>query len=518
VFFFHLFLFVVCCLLRWFLLCVTGHRRREQIVFILVLLSITMTPVERSSACCNGGDRSSNSSSGSGSSNNDDHTSWFSAIAAGLLSSSCCAIQLFLNLLSSLNLMHVGCAGFNKVLGPVRPVLRGISLLVMAKLWYDEANKPSSININSNSAEYEQVEGVKQLPLDPQLTSTSISSSKKSKSRLILQTCLCLTLMFLPEALRAVSTIDAFSRQTLSAQQGSSGFGLAMPSFFSSTIPIVAPSLSGAVWKHYKVQNMGCEACASHVQSVVKSKHGVIDVNDLVYEEGILSILVQLDGGFDEEKLKNQLFLDGYELEDRCSSGSSGECSSRGAEVWSGGRVSTIRLLPGMDLKLELQNFVKRHHIRAGSVISCVGSLERVVLRLATRKDGHSMKVLEIDNGFFEITSLSGTVAYDAGGKEGADGTEEGQEKPADTDTDTDIDIETITDTDRTSTGVFHLHLHMTLCDEEGQCVGGHVLPGNIIFTTAEITILDSSEVQFTRQMDSVTGFKELVVQPRLVT
>lgn len=46
------------------------------------------------------------------------------AVAAGLLSSSCCLLQLVLNALAMLNVIHVGCAGFNSILGPWRTEMR----------------------------------------------------------------------------------------------------------------------------------------------------------------------------------------------------------------------------------------------------------------------------------------------------------------------------------------------------------------------------------------------------------
>ena len=42
-------------------------------------------------------------------------------VLGGLLGSSCCLLQLGANALASLNVAHIGCTGFNKVLGPVRP-------------------------------------------------------------------------------------------------------------------------------------------------------------------------------------------------------------------------------------------------------------------------------------------------------------------------------------------------------------------------------------------------------------
>ena len=52
---------------------------------------------------------------------------WWGAIS--LLSSSCCALQLLLNLAS------VGCAGFNRVLGPLRPFLLSVTLLLQLSMW-----------------------------------------------------------------------------------------------------------------------------------------------------------------------------------------------------------------------------------------------------------------------------------------------------------------------------------------------------------------------------------------------
>ena len=64
-----------------------------------------------------------------------------SCVVAGLASSSCCLLQLALNGLSSLNVLHVGCAGFNKTLGPIRTPLRVISLAYLGGLWVFTARR-----------------------------------------------------------------------------------------------------------------------------------------------------------------------------------------------------------------------------------------------------------------------------------------------------------------------------------------------------------------------------------------
>jgi len=59
---------------------------------------------------------------------------WWSLL--GLLSSSCCALQLLLNMAS------LGCAGFNTVLGPIRPSLLAITLLTQIGSWIVAYERP----------------------------------------------------------------------------------------------------------------------------------------------------------------------------------------------------------------------------------------------------------------------------------------------------------------------------------------------------------------------------------------
>ncbi len=77
---------------------------------------------------------------------------------------------------------------------------------------------------------------------------------------------------------------------------------------------------------------------------------------------------------------------------------------------------------------------------------------------------------------YFEITALSGTMAFDP--------------------------VEQKT----------KMHLHISLADENGVCVGGHLMEGSIIWTTAEITVVESVDQTFGRIFDNTTGFQELVV------
>ena len=56
-------------------------------------------------------------------------------------------------------------------------------------------------------------------------------------------------------------------------------------------------------------------------------------------------------------------------------------------------------------------------------------------------------------------------------------------------------------------------HLHMALSTATGQVFGGHVAPGCIMRTTAEVLLALLPEWAFSREPDAVTGYDELVVR-----
>ena len=127
-------------------------------------------------------------------------------------------------------------------------------------------------------------------------------------------------------------------------------------------------------------------------------------------------------------------------------------------------RIHIHRFEPHQDLKDSLLAFATRLQINAGFIVSCVGSVRQVSLRLAG-----SDSIL-VQDGPFEIVSLVGTLSQDG------------------------------------------CHLHASFSDTEGRVVGGHLLSGCPIFTTAEVVIGESKSHRFDRQLDPHTGFDELVV------
>lgn len=128
-------------------------------------------------------------------------------------------------------------------------------------------------------------------------------------------------------------------------------------------------------------------------------------------------------------------------------------------------RILTLRLRPGQDLRQELEAFVKEKKIRAGFMITGVGSLRKAAIRLADQS------VTTVFDQKFEIVSLVGTLGRDG------------------------------------------VHLHISISDKEGRTLGGHLVEGCLIYTTAEVVIGDAQGLRFSRELDSETGYKELRIR-----
>ena len=104
---------------------------------------------------------------------------------------------------------------------------------------------------------------------------------------------------------------------------------------------------------------------------------------------------------------------------------------------------------------------------QAGCVISAVGSLSVALLRLA----GSAEAITHA--GDLEILSLSGTLS--AAGS----------------------------------------HLHIARADASGAVIGGHLAPGSLVRTTAELVLGLLPEWQFSRELNPATGYAELRIHRR---
>ena len=126
-----------------------------------------------------------------------------------------------------------------------------------------------------------------------------------------------------------------------------------------------------------------------------------------------------------------------------------------------------FRLTNGMDLKEEIEKYSINNNI-SGVILSSVGCLNKLVIRLA---DGES--ILKKD-GNFEIVSITGTLSPNG------------------------------------------VHIHISVSDEFGNTIGGHLKNGCIVNTTAEVCLVLFDNIKFSRTFDGSTGYDELVVNENL--
>jgi predicted DNA-binding protein with PD1-like motif len=130
-------------------------------------------------------------------------------------------------------------------------------------------------------------------------------------------------------------------------------------------------------------------------------------------------------------------------------------------------KVYVFRLKPGEDLRRSIEAIIKEKNIEAGWINTCVGSLTDYIIRFANQQEGiHG-------SGHFEIVSLTGTVSVSGS------------------------------------------HLHIIISDSTGKTIGGHLLEGCKIYTTAEIVIGTTTDYEFTRKKDGTTEWEELQVKEK---
>jgi predicted DNA-binding protein with PD1-like motif len=127
-------------------------------------------------------------------------------------------------------------------------------------------------------------------------------------------------------------------------------------------------------------------------------------------------------------------------------------------------KTAAFRLLPGADLKQSILDYCVAHKLNAACIVSCVGSLRCAKIRFADCNEGTDIERK------LEIVSLVGTASQHG------------------------------------------CHLHIAVSDGQGQVLGGHLMPGSLIYTTAEVVIGIIPDMIFRREIDASTGYKELKI------
>lgn len=198
---------------------------------------------------------------------------YFQAFAAGSIASSCCLIQLGFNFLSYLNVMNIGCAGFNKSLGPLRPYTRAMTLAWLLDKW------------------------IRLSPLAEKKKASECCHPKNRKT-LMLSSIMCLALMFMPEA---VNFAGDWNNETLMRSSKDQQQRLTKLEFV--------------------VDNMGCEACVKAVEDTVSRHEDVVIGKITSFETGDIDIFVdssvlaaQNRQQSLQQELDDLLRLGGYEI------------------------------------------------------------------------------------------------------------------------------------------------------------------------------------------------------------
>jgi predicted DNA-binding protein with PD1-like motif len=128
-----------------------------------------------------------------------------------------------------------------------------------------------------------------------------------------------------------------------------------------------------------------------------------------------------------------------------------------------------VRLKPGQELVRELRELAEREQLRAASVVSAVGSLTDVALRMANKEETTRF------SGRFEVVALSGYLAA----------------------------------------GEFHRAHGGEWRRRRAHDQGGHVMEGNRVYTTLVVAVQEHPHLVYRRAFDPAWGYPELVIDRR---
>ena len=128
------------------------------------------------------------------------------------------------------------------------------------------------------------------------------------------------------------------------------------------------------------------------------------------------------------------------------------------------GRVFVGRLPTGSDLVTEIERFCAEHSVVAGWV-SVVGAVTRASYAYYEQAE-HRYIELSSDR-HHEISGFVGNISLR-------------DDKP-------------------------FLHAHATFAEHTGEAIGGHLMPGNVVFV-AEVQITELTDISLVRTMDEATG------------
>ena len=132
------------------------------------------------------------------------------------------------------------------------------------------------------------------------------------------------------------------------------------------------------------------------------------------------------------------------------------------------GRVIALRLKPGTDVLLGLQEACERNGINNGVILSAIGSLKGVQycnpVELPTKAGYGYGEILHL-TGPIELTNASGIICHD-------------------------------------DEGNTNLHVHISLSDRHGNAHGGHLVEGTKVLLTVDVILAEIEGLVMGRKFD----------------
>ena len=122
------------------------------------------------------------------------------------------------------------------------------------------------------------------------------------------------------------------------------------------------------------------------------------------------------------------------------------------------------RLKRGADLFKSIIKIAQEQDLSAGVIVSLVGCISEVRMRLAGGKE------FMYNKDHYEIVSATGTISKE------------------------------------------RIHIHISVSDKSRRVFGGHLKEGTIIDTTCEVVIVPLEGISFLKEYDPETGYNELKI------
>lgn len=133
------------------------------------------------------------------------------------------------------------------------------------------------------------------------------------------------------------------------------------------------------------------------------------------------------------------------------------------------GRVIALRLKPGTDVLLGLEEACKRNGINNGVILSAIGSLDSPhfcnPVEMPTKAGYGYGETLHL-TGPIELTNASGIICHD-------------------------------------DEGNTNLHVHLTVTDRHGNAHGGHLVEGTKVLLTVDVIIAEIEGLVMGRKFDN---------------